>query len=90
MTRLYAVAENYPQLKSEETFRNLQLRITALEESIADRREMYNDQVNLNNIRVGVFPDVMIARRCGFLPAHLLEFSGAEKRDVDVGALFQH
>ncbi len=90
MTRLYAVAENYPQLKSDETFKNLQLRITALEESIADRREMYNDQVNLNNIRVGVFPDVMIARRFGFVPAHLLEFSSGEKRDVDVGALFQH
>jgi LemA protein len=90
MTRLYAVAESYPQLKSDETFKNLQIRITALEESIADRREMYNDQVNLNNIRVGVFPDVMVARRFGFLPAHLLEFSGEEKRDVDVGALFQH
>jgi LemA protein len=90
MIRLYAVAEQYPQLKSDETFKHLQARITALEESIADRREMYNDQVNLNNIRVSVFPDLMIARRFGFLPAHLLEFTSEEKRDVDVGALFQH
>jgi LemA protein len=90
MIRLYAVAEQYPQLKSDETFKHLQARITALEESIADRREMYNDQVNLNNIRVSVFPDVIIARRFGFLPAHLLEFTGEEKRDVDVGVLFQH
>ena len=75
MTRLFAVAENYPQLKSDETFKQLQARITALEESIADRRELYNDQVNLNNIRVNVFPDVLIARRLGFLPAHLLEFA---------------
>ncbi len=89
MTRLFAVAENYPQLKSDETFKQLQARITALEESIADRRELYNDQVNLNNIRVKVFPDVMIAKHCGFLPAHLLEFTGEEKRDVDVGALFR-
>ena len=89
MTRLFAVAENYPQLKSDETFKQLQARITALEESIADRREFYNDQVNLNNIRVKVFPDVMIARRFGFLPAHLLEFGGEEKRDIDVGALFR-
>ena len=86
--RLFAVAENYPQLKSDETFKQLQGRITALEESIADRRELYNDQVNLNNIRVNVFPDVMIAQRFGFLPAHLLEFTSEEKRDVDVGALF--
>lgn len=86
--RLFAVAENYPQLKSDETFKQLQSRITALEESIADRRELYNDQVNLNNIRVKVFPDVLIAQRFGFLPAPLLEFSNEEKRDVELGALF--
>jgi LemA protein len=86
--RLFAVAENYPQLKTDETFKQLQGRIIALEESIADRRELYNDQVNLNNIRVKVFPDVMIAQRFGFLPAQLLEFTSEEKRDVDIGALF--
>lgn len=86
--RLFAVAENYPQLKTDETFKQLQGRIIALEESIADRRELYNDQVNLNNIRVNVFPDAVIARRYGFLPAQLLEFSSEEKRDVNVGALF--
>jgi LemA protein len=86
--RLFAVAESYPQLKSDETFKQLQGRITALEESIADRRELYNDQVNLNNIRVKVFPDVVIAQRFGFVPAQLLEFTNEEKRDVEVGALF--
>jgi LemA protein len=86
--RLFAVAENYPLLKADETFKLLQARITALEESIADRRELYNDQVNLNNIRVNVFPDVLIAQRFGFLPAQMLEFSGEEKQDIDVRALF--
>ncbi|MDE2347564.1 MAG: LemA family protein [Gammaproteobacteria bacterium] len=86
--RLFAVAENYPQLKTDETFKQLQNRITALEESIADRREFYNDQVNLNNIRVKVFPDVMIAQRFGFQPAQLLNFTADEKRDVDMDALF--
>jgi LemA protein len=86
--RLFAVAENYPQLKTDESFKQLQGRITALEESIADRRELYNDQVNLNNIRVKTFPDVVIAQKFGFTSAHLLEFSADEKRDVDVGAIF--
>jgi LemA protein len=86
--RLFAVAENYPELKSDQTFKQLQGRIIALEESIADRRELYNDQVNLNNIRVNVFPDVMIAQRFHFLRAQLLEFASDEKRDVDMGALF--
>jgi LemA protein len=89
MSRLFAVAESYPQLKSDETFQQLQARITALEESIADRRELYNDQVNLNNIRVAVFPAVLVARHFGFTTAHLLEFTADEKHDVDVGALFR-
>jgi LemA protein len=89
MGRLFAVAENYPQLKSDETFRTLQTRITTLEESIADRRELYNEQVNMNNIRVQVFPDSLVASRFGFGSAHLLEFAGQEKADVDVGTLFK-
>jgi len=89
VTHLFAVAESYPELKSDQTFKQLQSRITSLEESIADRRELYNDQVNLNNIRVKVFPDVLIAQQCGFQPAQLLEFSQEEKRDVDTGALFR-
>ena len=64
--QLFAVAENYPQLKSDETFKHLQARISGLEESIADRREFYNDQVNLNNIRIKVFPDAIIANAFGF------------------------
>jgi LemA protein len=89
MTRLFAVAESYPELKSDQTFKQLQSRITSLEGSIADRRELYNDQVNLNNIRVKVFPDVLIAQQFGFRPAQLLEFSQEEKSDVDTGALFR-
>lgn len=87
--QLYAVAENYPQLKASESFQQLQQRITALEESIADRRELYNEQVQLNNTRVAQFPDVLIARRYGFAARPLLEFAEPEKSDVDVGALFK-
>lgn len=90
VSRLFAVAENYPQLKTDESFKQLQSRITGLEEAIADRRELYNDQVNINNTRVDQFPDVLIARRYGFTAKPLLEFAAAEKADVDVGALFKH
>jgi LemA protein len=87
--RLFAVAENYPQLKTDESFKQLQARITGLEEAIADRRELYNDQVNINNTRIEQVPDVLIARRYGFTARPLLEFAAAEKADVDVGALFK-
>jgi LemA protein len=85
---LFAVAEAYPELKADSTFRHLQDRITGLENSIADRREYYNESVNLNNVRIEQFPDVIIAGRFGFKPFDLLEFSEAEKADVNIDALF--
>jgi LemA protein len=85
---LFAVAEAYPELKADATFRPLQDRITALENSIADRREYYNESVNLNNVRIEQFPDVVIAGKFGFQPFDLLEFSEQETADVKIGALF--
>jgi LemA protein len=86
--QLFAVVENYPQLKADESFRHLQARITQLEESIADRRELYNASVNLNNVRIHQFPDLVVARLFGFKTADLLEFTDEQKRDVDMKALF--
>ncbi len=86
--RLFAVAEAYPELKANEHFMQLQQRITALENSIADRRELYNEAVNINNVRVDQFPDAIIARLFRFDPQPLLEFAAAEKEDVDIKQLF--
>jgi len=86
--RLFALAENYPQLKADESFRHLQQRISGLESGIADRRELYNEAVNLNNVRIEQFPDVILARLFGFKEAALLQFSEAEKADVNLKALF--
>jgi LemA protein len=88
LSGLYAVAENYPQLKASEPFRHLQDRISGLETAIADRREVYNDAVNTNNVRIDAFPDLLIARLGDFPPAQLLHFQAAEKSDVDLKAAF--
>lgn len=85
---LFAVAEQYPELKASESFQHLQARISTLEESIADRREFYNESVNRNNIRIAQFPDLIIARMFSFTEAELLEFSAEELADVNVKALF--
>jgi LemA protein len=85
---LFAVAEAYPQLKANETFQHLQTRISGLENSIADRREFYNEAVNNNNVRIEQFPDLLIARFFSFRAAELLEFGDEEKKDVDLEALF--
>ena len=86
--RLFAVAEAYPDLKANENFMQLQQRITSLENGIADRRELYNEAVNINNVRVEQFPDTLIARLFDFGPRPLLEFSAAEKADIDLKQLF--
>lgn len=86
---LFAVAEAYPELKASQAFLQLQRRITSLEDSIADRREFYNDAATINNTRIDQFPDLLIARPLNFKPFRLMAFSSAEKADVDVAAHFQ-
>jgi len=85
---LFALAEAYPDLKANQTFQQLQTRISALENAIADRREFYNESVNINNVRIEQFPDLIVARLLGFKAAQLLEFSEEERKDVDVKQLF--
>ena len=86
--KIFAVAEAYPELKANENFMQLQQRITSLENGIADRRELYNEAVNINNVRVEQFPDALIARMFNFETKALLEFSTVEKSDVDLKQLF--
>ena len=86
---LFALAESYPDLKTNQTFLQLQSRISGLENAIADRREFYNESVNINNVRIEQFPDNMVAGMGNFKAAQLLEFDAAEKTDVDVKELFK-
>jgi len=85
---LFALAENYPELKANNSFQQLQRRITQLENGIADRREVYNEAVNLNNVRIEQFPDVIVARILSFKDLSLLEFTEEEKSDVNMQSLF--
>ncbi|HQR53063.1 MAG TPA: LemA family protein [Burkholderiales bacterium] len=87
--RLFAVAEAYPELRTSESFRELQRRITELENAIADRREFYNECVNLNNVRIEQIPDNIVAALGLFKPFPLLRFGARETRDVNVKALFR-
>lgn len=86
---LFAVAEAYPELKANESFQHLQQRISGLENTIADRREFYNESVNINNIQIEQFPDLIIAGLFRFKAYELLEFNDSETADVDIRTLFQ-
>ena len=85
---LFALAESYPDLKANEQFAHLQSRISGLENAIADRREFYNESVNINNVGIEQFPEVLIARWFKFKPFDLLRFQADELKDVDVGQAF--
>jgi len=85
---LFAVVEAYPELKADASFKTLQARIIGLENAIADRREFYNDSVNINNVRIEQFPDVIIAKKFGFKAFELLRFKADEITDVNVKTLF--
>lgn len=81
---LFAVAENYPALRSSENFKQLQDRISGIENEIADRREFYNDSVNTYNIRIQQIPDRFIAGMLGYQPEVLFKATEEEKKDVKV------
>ena len=56
--------------------------------NVADRRELYNESVNINNVQIEVFPASIIAKMFNFGEKPLLEFAAAEKADVDIKQLF--
>ena len=85
---IFAVVEAYPELRAIETFQHLLARVTGLENSIADRREFYNENVNINNVRIDQFPDIIVARMLGFKPFDLLEFEQEGLTDVNMKQLF--
>ncbi|CAA6820583.1 MAG: LemA family protein [uncultured Thiotrichaceae bacterium] len=86
---LFAVVEDYPELKASDAFLQLQSRVTMLEDSIADRREFYNDSATINNTRIEQFPDLVIAKAFSFKHFRLMTFSPLEKQDVDITSHFQ-
>ena len=81
---LFAVAENYPDLKANTNFMQLQGRITELEEKIASQRTRYNEDVNAFNIRIAQIPDVFVARMMNLQPQALLQVAAADREDVQV------
>lgn len=88
LSTIFALAEAYPELKANENFMQLQNRISMLENGIADRREFYNDAVNVNNVQIEIFPANILAKMFGFNEKPLLIFSTAETADVDLKQLF--
>ena len=89
LMNLFSVAEDYPELKGNDAFLRLQSRITSLEESIADRREFYNESATIMNTRREMFPDNIVASAFNFKAFELMEFSMDELQDISIAEQFQ-
>ncbi len=81
---LFAVVENYPDLKADRAFRQLQARVSQLEDPIADRRELYNESVNIFNIRIEQFPDMIIAGLMRLEKRELWQIDPEHREDVRI------
>ena len=81
---LFAVAENYPELKANTNFMQLQGRISDIESNIASRRDRFNEDTKDYNVRIEVIPDVFVARILGYQKKPLFEATEQDRQDVKV------
>ena len=79
--KLFAVAEQYPDLKANQEFLAIHQRISTLESTIADRREFYNDSVNLYNIAIEQIPTLWVAQQVGYTARPLLTVAPSDRKD---------
>ncbi|MGE3624165.1 MAG: LemA family protein [Bdellovibrionales bacterium] len=84
LMNLMAVAENYPQLKANENFRQLQTELSDIENKIAAARRFFNNSVAEYNAAIEQFPAVLFAGSLGFAPAVMFALDAAEKAAANV------
>lgn len=84
LRQLFALAESYPDLKASANFGKLQDSVEKLEEVIADRRELYNAAVTINNNRLAQFPDLFLAPAAGLRQRDLFRVDQADREDVTI------
>ena len=84
MPRINMVAEQYPELKADSNFLNLQNQITALENQIADRREFYNASATSFNTAIETIPTNIVAAVKSCEERTLFEVVGIERENVSV------
>lgn len=82
MGNFFALAENYPQLKSSENMMQLQEELSSTENKVAFSRQAYNDQVMIYNTAQQEFPAVLAAAALGHHPAELFEVKDEAVRSV--------
>ena len=81
---IFALAENYPDLKANENFKDLQNSLSEVEDNIQNARRYYNAVVRDNNNYVESFPSMLVARMGGFHTYSYFEIDEGERENVKV------
>lgn len=84
LNKLFALAENYPDLKANQNFMDLQAQLKEVEDKISYARQFYNDSVMAYNNKIEVVPSNIVAGICGFKPEKLFEATETERDNVKV------
>ncbi|HEX9687650.1 MAG TPA: LemA family protein [Thermoanaerobaculia bacterium] len=82
LSRLFALAENYPNLKANESVKTLMEELTSTENKIGFSRQYYNDVATRFNTAQQVFPDSLIAQTFKFQPVELFQITEAAEREA--------
>jgi LemA protein len=82
LSRLFALAENYPNLKANESVKTLMEELTSTENKIGFSRQYYNDVATRFNTAQQVFPDSLIAQAFKFQPVELFQITEPTEREV--------
>ena len=81
---LFAVAENYPDLKASQNFQDLQRQLSETEDKIAYSRQFYNDTVLMYNNKIQMFPSNLVANQFHFEESEFFEVPETEKEVPEV------
>lgn len=84
ISKLFALAEKYPDLKANQNFMDLSVQLTKVEDEIANSRKYYNGAVRTLNDKVLMFPGNMIAGMLGFKTRKMFEAAETERENVKV------
>lgn len=84
ITKIMAIAENYPELKANENFSKLSADLTKIEDEIANSRKYYNGAVRELNNKIQMFPSNIIAGMFGFKQSNMFEANAEERDNVKV------
>lgn len=84
ISKIIAISENYPELKANQNFLELNHDLTKIEDEIANSRKYYNGAVRIYNTKIQMFPNNIIANIFGFKQTNMFEANATEKNNVKV------